>query len=186
MRAVRREQAPAFTADDLAAVLATCHRPRTFARGRESPGTAARRGLLDAAIAGLLFMAALRRSEVAALRWSDLTDTGDAAGGILIRVRTSKTNPAGDDPDVRYVKAGVGRALRSLRNITTPEPSDRVVPLTPRAIGRRFTAAARAAGALVAWLSQDQLDRVIDLQVGKRVGPPGLPAGPIELVQVVT
>ena len=141
-----RGQAPAFTADDLAAVLATCHRPRTFARGSESPGTAARRGRLDAAIAGLLFMAALRRSEVASLRWSDLTDAGDTAGGILIRVRTSKTNPAGDDPDVRYVKAGVGRALRSLRNITTPEPSDRVVPLTPRAIGRRFTAAARAAG----------------------------------------
>ena len=72
-------------------------------------------------------MAALRRSEIAALRWSDLTDVGDA-------------------PDVRYVKAGVALALRSLRSTTTPEPSDPVVPLTPRAIGRRFTAAARTAG----------------------------------------
>ena len=36
--------------------------------------------------------------------------------------------------------------MRSLRSATTQEPSDRVVPLTPRAFGRRFTAAAEAAG----------------------------------------
>ena len=144
----RRGQAPAFIADDLAAVLATCHRPRTFARGMESPPTAARRGRLDAAIAGLLFMAALRRSEVAALRWSDVTDAGDAAGGILIRVRTSKTDPAGDTPDVRYIKAGVARAVRSLRSTTTPEPSEprgasdspRDRPAVHRRRARRITA----------------------------------------------
>ena len=50
-----RGRAPAFTADHLSAVLATCHRPRKFRRGIEAPTTAARRGRLDAAIAGLLF-----------------------------------------------------------------------------------------------------------------------------------
>ena len=97
-----RGRADAFTADHLSAVLATCHRPRTSRRGIEAPPVAARRGRLDAVIAGLLFMAGLRRSEVA--------------------------------------------ALRTLRAETQPETSDRVVPLTPRAIARRFTAAAEAAG----------------------------------------
>ena len=36
--------------------------------------TAHRRGRLDAVIAGLLFMGGLRRSEVAAVRWADVTD----------------------------------------------------------------------------------------------------------------
>ena len=98
-------------------------------------------------IASLLFMATLRRSEVTALRWHDITETETDAGcGMLIRVRTSKTNPAGDTTDVRFVKAGAARALDALRASTRPQPTDRVVPLTPAIIVRRFTAAARGAG----------------------------------------
>ena len=139
-----RGRADAFTADHLSAVLATCHRPRKSRRGIEAPPAAARRGRLDAVIAGLLFMAGLRRSEVAALRWSDVTDA--PTPGLLVRVRTSKTNPAGETTDLRYVKNGVAAAVRSLRAETQPETSDRVVPLTPRALARRFIAAAEAAG----------------------------------------
>ena len=47
--------------------------------------------------------------------------------------------------DVRFVKGGVARALRTLRAATGPEPGDRVVPLSPQMIGLRFTAAAAAA-----------------------------------------
>ena len=141
-----RGRADAFTADHLSAVLATCHRPRTSRRGIEAPPAAARRGRLDAVIAGLLFMAGLRRSEVAALRWSDVTDADAPTPGILVRVRTSKTNPAGETTDLRYVKNGVADALCSLRAETQPETSDRVVPLTPRSLARRFIAAAEAAG----------------------------------------
>ena len=97
-------------------------------------------------IAGLLFMAGLRRSEVAALPWSDVTDADAPTSGVLVRVRTSKTNPAGETTDLRYVKDGVAAALRTLRAETHPETSDRVVPLTARTIARRFTAAAEAAG----------------------------------------
>ena len=144
-----RGQAAPFGADHLAAVLATCHQPRPRGHAAETHATATCRGQLDAAIAGLLFMAALRRSEVAALRWQDITETdADAGPGMLIRVRTSKTNPAGDTTDVRFVKAGVARALDALRASRSPLPTDRVVPLTPASIGRRFTAAARAAGIL--------------------------------------
>ena len=88
-----RGRADAFTADHLSAVLATCHRPRTSGRGIEAPTTAARRGRLDAVIAGLLFMAGLRRSEVAALRWSDVTDADAPTSGVLVHVRTSKDEP---------------------------------------------------------------------------------------------
>ena len=126
-----RGRADAFTADHLSAVLATCHRPRKSRCGIEAPPAAARRGRLDAVIAGLLFMAGLRRSEVAALRWSDVTDA--PTPGILVRVRTSKTNPAGETTDLRYVKNGVAAAVRSLRAATQPETSDRVVPRSPPA-----------------------------------------------------
>ena len=59
--------------------------PAGNATGRVLAGfrrtAAARRGRLDAVIAGLLFMAGLRRSEVAALRWSDLTDADAPTSG---------------------------------------------------------------------------------------------------------
>ena len=72
----------------LAAYLAELH---DAGRGVESDQVAAARGRLDAAIAGLLFMGGLRRSEVAALRWADVEDAGDA-DGILVTVRRSETN----------------------------------------------------------------------------------------------
>ena len=140
-----RGPAPPFSAADLAAVLATCHRPRPRGRGRECDAVAAERGRLDAVIAGLLFMAGLRRSEVSALRWADVAVAADG-DGLLVTVRRSKTNPEGDVNDVRFVKGGVARAIRTLRAATSPEPADRVVPLSPQMVGLRFTAAAAAAG----------------------------------------
>ena len=61
-------------------------------------------------------------------------------------MRRSKTNPEGETKDVRFVKGGVARAIRTLRAATRPEPADRVVPLSPQMVGLRFTAAAAAAG----------------------------------------
>ena len=56
-----RGQARPFGAADLAAVLATCQRRRRRGRGVESEEVALERGRLDAVIAGLLFMAGMRR-----------------------------------------------------------------------------------------------------------------------------
>ena len=116
-----RGQARPFGASDLAAVLATCHRRRGRGRGVESEEVAFERGRLDAVIAGLLFMAGMRRSEVSALRWADVVDSTDG-DGMLVTVRRSKTNPEGEVNDVRFVKDGVARALRTLRAATNPEP----------------------------------------------------------------
>ena len=44
------------------------------------------------------------------------------------------------------MKDGVARALRALRAATSPEPGDRIVPLSAQMIGLRFTAAAQGAG----------------------------------------
>ena len=126
-------------------MLATCHRPRPRGRGLECDEVATRRGRVDAVIVGLAFMAGMRRSEVSALRWADVADAADG-DGILVTVRRSKTNQEGDVNDVRFVKGGVARAIRTLRAATSPEPADRVVPLSPQMVGLRFTAAAVAAG----------------------------------------
>ena len=86
-------------------------------RGVESDEVAVERGRLDAVIAGLLFMAGMRRSEVSVLRWADVAAAA-AAAGMLVAVRL-----------------GPG-----------PAPEDQVVPLSPQMVGLRFQAAARAAG----------------------------------------
>ena len=44
--------------------------------------------------------------------------------------------------DVRFVKDGVARALRTLRAAAGPVPEDQVVPLSPQMVGLRFAAAA--------------------------------------------
>ncbi len=139
-----RGQAAPLRADGLAAILATAARPRTDGRGVESPTTAHRRGRLDAVIASLLFMGGLRRSEVSALEWRDVSDARDG-DGVLLTVRTSKTNQEGDAADVRYLKNGAANAIRTLR-AADAAPTDRVIGLSPLQIQRRFTAAARAAG----------------------------------------
>ena len=140
-----RGQAAPLRADGLAAILATAARPRTDGRGVESPTTAQRRGRLDAVIASLLFMGGLRRSEVSALEWRDVSDARDG-DGVLLTVRTSKTNQEGDAADVRYLKNGAANAIRTLRAADDAAPTDRVIGLSPLQIQRRFTAAARAAG----------------------------------------
>ena len=53
---------------------------------------------------------------------------------MLVTVRRSKTNQAGEINDVRFIKDGVARALRPLRAATSPEPGDRVVPLSAQMI----------------------------------------------------
>ena len=103
--AADRGQAAPLRADGLAAILATAARPRTDGRGVESHTTAQRRGRLDAVIASLLFMGGLRRSEVSALEWRDVSDARDG-DGVLLTVRTSKTNQEGDAADVRDLLHG--------------------------------------------------------------------------------
>ena len=73
--------------------------PTSRGRGVESDDVALKRGRLDAVIAGLLFMAGMRRSEVSAFLWGDVAEAA-AGDGVLVTVRRGKTNPAGEARDV--------------------------------------------------------------------------------------
>ena len=114
----------------------------TVALEREE--TAERRGLVDGAIVGLLFHGALRRSEVAALRWTDV-DLSDGEDVVVTR-RPATTNAAGERPDVRRLVGGCAAAVRRLQAATTPEPADPVIGLSGDQINKRFAAACAAAG----------------------------------------
>ena len=83
----------------------------------------------------------LREIRYGSLRWyrrsgrliRDVTD-GD---GAVVTVRRSKTNQEGETRDVRFVKDGVLRAIRTLWAATSLEPDDRVVPwCTTRDLGQ--------------------------------------------------
>ena len=78
-------------------------------------------------------MAGMRRSEVSARRWADVADAADG-DGVLVTVRRSKTNQEGEVRDVRFVKGGVARAIRTLRAAANPAPAVRVVPLSPKMV----------------------------------------------------
>ena len=140
-----RGQAAPLTADGLAAILATADRPRDTGRGRESGAVAVRRGALDKALAAVLFQGGLRRAEAAALEWRDVAPA-TTEGAIFLTVRRSKTDPEGTAADVRYLKNGAAASVLALRPAEA-DPTARVFGgLTPRSLGRRFTAAAKAAG----------------------------------------
>ena len=81
-------------------------------------------------------MGGLRRAEVSALEWRDVSDASDG-DGVLITVRTSKTNQEGDTADVRYLKNGAAKAIRTVRGARPDAaPTDRVVGLCPLQIQR--------------------------------------------------
>ena len=141
-----RGQAPAMTADDLAAIVATARQPRQSRNGRglESAAVADRRGTVDVAIAGLAFHAGLRRSEIGQVRAADVAPAASVPGAVLVAVRRSKTNQDGSSADVRMVKNGPAAAIRTLVE-QAPAPDARLIPLSGPMVARRLQAAADAA-----------------------------------------
>ncbi len=108
-------QARGLTANDVDAILAAACERRVHPRsGRvESEARALERGRVDAGIVAVLFQGGLRRSEAAALVWADIGEARD--GGVLVRVRRSKTDPDGNGADIRYLKGECAKAMLRLR-----------------------------------------------------------------------
>ena len=131
-----RGQAAPLRADGLAAILATAARPRTDGRGVESPTTAHRRGRRDAVIASLLFMGGLRRSEVSALEWRDVSDARDG-DGMLIAVRHLENESRGGRRrravSEERPREGDPHPSRRRRRRRPHGSGDRVVPATDSA-----------------------------------------------------
>lgn len=137
-------QAEPLTLDGLDAILRTADRPRPRGKGMESAELAARRGAIDKAVAALLFMSGLRRSEVEALVWRDVRK-GKGRGTLLVKVEKSKTDQRGEKEDLRLLKGAAAKAVDALRP-EVPDPEAPVIGLAGSSISRRLAAAAKAAG----------------------------------------
>ncbi len=136
-------QAAPLTADVLAAIRATCNRPRSRRDGRlESAARAERRDRVDLALVATMRDGLLRRSEAAALRWDDVAFEAD--GSARLQVRRSKTDQESTGA-VLYLGGAAAAALAAIRPARAPVGAV-VFGLGPGQIGRRVRAAAEAAG----------------------------------------
>ena len=142
--AAPRRAAP-LSFEDAVLLMASAPHPRRTGRGVESARVGARRALEDAAIVSLAFCAGLRRSEIAALCWQDVTPA-QWRGQLRVRVRAPKTNPEAARKDYRLLVGGFAAAVATLRTATVPASADRVVPLSGVQINRRLQALAERAG----------------------------------------
>ena len=143
-----QRQAKPLTSDALAAVKATAKTPRQHqgrARRGESARDAERHGRVDIALLSVLRDGLLRRSEAAELRWGDVELQED--GTALLHVRRSKTDPEAEGV-VLYIGQEAALALQSIipEDAAVVDPAAPVFGLSASQIGRRVTAAAKAAG----------------------------------------
>lgn len=139
----RPRQATGLTAEALAAIVATARLPRSGPTGRTERGdTAEARGKIDIALCAVMRDAMLRRSEAAALTWSDVEFRPDSTARVTIRM--SKSDQQGEGA-VAFVGMAAAAALKAIRP-EEADPTDRVFPLAPHTISRRIAAAAKAAG----------------------------------------
>ena len=138
----RQKQAAALTAEALACIQATAHKPRRGRGGHpESRETAYKRAGVDVALISLMRDALLRVSEVAALTWADLGVEPDGTGRLLIR--RSKTDPEGEGALV-FLSAPTTERLTAVRHGAAP--ADRIFGLGRSQLAKRVKQAARAAG----------------------------------------
>ena len=137
-----QRQSGALTADVLAVIRLTAVQPRRRGRGIEMPEQAAERGNFDVALVAVLSDAGLRRSEAAALTWSDVQCWDDGSGRITV-IR-SKTDAEAQGAVVAITPAAM-EALSAIR--PTGAGSDvKVFGLSESQIARRVKSIARAAG----------------------------------------
>ena len=104
-------QARGLTASHLPAIRATALLPRSGPSGRtESEKMAKRRGAVDIALASVMRDALLRRSEAAALRWTDIKFMDD--GTARITIRHSETGQEGEGA-IQFVGKGIRHGTES-------------------------------------------------------------------------
>ena len=141
-----QRQAKPLTGEALAAVRATAHTRRPLGDGKkqESAERASWRGRVDLALLSVLRDGLLRRSEAHSLKWADVDFRNNRTA--LLQLRRSKTDQEGEGV-VIYIGKQAADTLKAIR--PAEEQFDLQAPvfgLSPQQIGRRVTAAAKAAG----------------------------------------
>ena len=96
---------------------------------------------MDLAVISLMRDALLRRSEAAALLWSDIEESPDGTG--LVTVRRSKTDPFGEGA-VLFLSQETMNDLKSIRGSAGPD--DSVFGLSQQTIHERIKKAMKWAG----------------------------------------
>ena len=139
-----RGQSEGLTVKDYERIMSSAIARRPWHDRLESENHAESRGRLDRVIVTLLFMGAMRRSEVAALRWKDI-NMNASTEYVFVRVVKSKTNQDGRLLDIRLLKGIGAAAVRDLRSHVGFD-TDLVVGLAPYSISRRFSACCRSIG----------------------------------------
>ena len=140
-----QKQAKPLPAEALAAIRATAStRPLGDGRKQEAAQRASWRGRMDLALLSVLRDGLLRRSEAHYLTWADVDFRNN--GTALLQLHRSKTDQEGEGV-VIYIGKQAADALTAIR--PAEEQFDLQAPvfgLSPQQIGRRVTAAAKAAG----------------------------------------
>ena len=99
---------------------------------------------MDLALLSVLRDGLLRRSEAHSLKWEDVDFRNN--GNALLQLRRSKTDQEGEEV-VIYIGKQAAEALKAIRPAEEQlDPQAPVFNLSPQQIGRRVTAAAKAAG----------------------------------------
>jgi len=138
-------QASPLRQHDIHRIIHTAREPRNNQPGGkpETAEQARRRGDLETAMILIAYDAALRASELLALRWSDIEPSEDSLGARVL-IRRSKT-----DQTAKGAVAPISaRTLAAVENIrpADAQPNDRIFPFSYTALNRRIKTAARAAG----------------------------------------
>ena len=126
-------------------IIDTAHLPRRNQPGGrlETPEQAEKRALFDIALVCIAHDAALRRSELLAIKWSDIYPP-QLGGCWTARIRRSKTDQTGQGA---YAPISEFTAQALIRfKPDNARPHDPVFDISPSTVTRRLKAAARAAG----------------------------------------
>ncbi|MXY23684.1 MAG: tyrosine-type recombinase/integrase [Acidobacteria bacterium] len=149
--AIRRQsdhvqrQARGLQLEHAYAIRAVAEESKRRARRKRATAADRRRAdrdLVDVAIVFLARDGLLRRSETAALRWSDFEEQSDGSGRILIR--KSKTDQEGKG-QVRFVSRATVEALKQIRP-KGADPEASIFGLSSSTIGARVKRACERAG----------------------------------------
>ena len=126
-------------------IIDTAHLPRRNQPGGrlETPEQAQKRALFDIALICAAHDAALRRSELLALKWSDINPP-QPGGCWTVLIRRSKTDRTGQGA-YAPISDYTAQALATIKPASA-RPDDRIFDISPSTVTRRLKAAAQAAG----------------------------------------
>lgn len=98
----------------------------------------------DGAIISHAFMGGLKRAEITALEWRDMTEGKD--GSILVHVSKSKTDQEGKTADYQLLKGKCAQTISALRAHRNDSENERVIGLEGWMVNKRIQLAVKFAG----------------------------------------